>query len=124
MYEYDLAVYDGYAVFRQYYDTQGGQVSPANPTRPNPSHIQVVERKYWRQGMEIPGGPSTYTTNKVNWNVPLGEDIDQDDSYFFNNFLFFIFKSIEKVSPFVWYFFWFLKVICIKLLYKFRTVRS
>ena len=100
--KYDLAVYDGYAVFRQYYDTQGGQVSPANPTRPNPSHIQVVERKYWRQGMEIPGGPSTYTTNKVNWNVPLGEDIDQDDSYFFNNLhynnIIFHTSSLESTS--------------------------
>ena len=60
--KYDLAVYDGYAVYKDYYNPLGGQVSISNPSRPNPPHIEITERKYWRQGMEIPGPVTTYTT--------------------------------------------------------------
>tara|TARA_Y100000592_G_scaffold85719_1_gene138145 strand:- start:169 stop:2058 length:1890 start_codon:yes stop_codon:yes gene_type:complete len=90
--KYDLAVYDGYAVYRDYYDSSGGQVSlvldpNTNRPVPQPSPLQIIDRSLWRQGSNKPDAPSTYTTNlrnKVIKDYNPYENIDEDDSYFLN----------------------------------------
>ena len=83
--KYDLVVYDGYAVYKDFYDSTGGEVSLAQPGRP--PQIRITERKFWRQGSNNPSAPSTYTTNarhKVIKDYNPYENIDEDDSYFLN----------------------------------------
>tara|TARA_B100000287_G_scaffold418495_1_gene455513 strand:- start:168 stop:2033 length:1866 start_codon:yes stop_codon:yes gene_type:complete len=84
--KYDLSVFDGYAVYKDYYNTSGHQVSLLEGSN-RPPHIEIVERLYWRQGLNNPNAPQTYTTNtnsKSRWLFNPYEDMDEDDSYFVN----------------------------------------
>ena len=87
--KYDLSIHDGYAIYTTYYNS-GQEVSIANrpnvPTPLNP-HIEVVERKFWRQGTDNPAAFDTYSTDNTKlsrWLFSPYEDIDEDDSYFIN----------------------------------------
>ena len=53
--KYDLDVFEGYAIVSGYPDQNG--------------HLQITEKKFWRQGMQNPITSSTYTTTKK---YPLG----------------------------------------------------
>ena len=86
--KYDLSVFDGYAVYTTYLNS-GQEVSIANrrvdvPIAPQ---IEVVERKFWRQGLNNAAAPNTYTTDnskQSRWLFSPYEDLDEDDSYFIN----------------------------------------
>ena len=80
--KYDLRVYDGYAIYNTYWNN-GSQVSPAGGHTPT---LDIIERKYWRQGLHNPAARDHYTTNNVKLNKDHNpyEDFDEDDSYFAN----------------------------------------
>ena len=85
--KYDLKVYDGYAIYNTYWNN-GSQVSPVTRRldRP-PVSLDVIQRKYWRQGSHDPTGPERYTSQNVKRNQDFYpyECIDEDDSYYNND---------------------------------------
>ena len=77
--KYDLRVYDGYAIYNTYWNN-GSQVSPAGGHTPT---LDIIERKYWRQGLHNPAARDHYTTNNVKLNKDHNpyEDFDEDQKW-------------------------------------------
>ena len=85
--KYDLGVYDGYASVKR--NLTVNKDIPALPILdensptiyPDPSFPQKL---FWRQGLENPKAPLTYTSRTDNHNYGKFYPKDEDDSYFFN----------------------------------------
>ena len=64
--KYDLGVYNGYAVVERVLHQPDNPDLGSLPIDPN---LNIIEKKHWRQGSEIPNAVSRYTSHQKECNI-------------------------------------------------------